>query len=291
MALQPAPSAQRGVEIVRFLADHPGEVFAVADLARRLGQSRATCQAVLLALEPPNWVRRTESGYTLGAGLIPIGAAAQRGAAVVGLLRAATRRLYQETGCEVIGYLPAGDQLVNVGRVGPPFLLSATMMEGQAFPLAPPNGLAFAAWDDAELDRWIARAPGIGREGETRLREAAASVRTLGYGIVLDSFTRRDLESGLADLPEERRRPMEQALAQDELVRVARVESRTVRHSFVSAPVFGADGRVAALMGVIFETDHDAEVPDIAAALLAASRQLSDGLGAPSPERGGEGPS
>ena len=68
--------------MIRFLAEHSGESFAVADLSRRVAQSRATCQAVLLALEPSNWVRRTRDGYTLGAGLISIGAAAQQGAAL-----------------------------------------------------------------------------------------------------------------------------------------------------------------------------------------------------------------
>src|SRR5580658_8442904 len=167
MGLQPAPSTLRTVEIVKYLAERPGEAYAVADLARRLGQSRATCQAVLLALEPSQWVRRTKDGYTLGAGLISVGAAAQRGAAVVGLLRDAVRDLNEELGCEILGYLPAGDQLINVSRVGPNTLMSITMEEGQAFPLVPPYGLAFTAWDEAELERWIARAPKVSKAAQS----------------------------------------------------------------------------------------------------------------------------
>lgn len=95
------------MEIVGFLAEHPAETFAVADLARRLGQSRATCQAVLLALESADWVRRgDQGGYTLGAGLIPVGAAAQRGLGVTELLRNAVNELYLALGHEVMACVP-----------------------------------------------------------------------------------------------------------------------------------------------------------------------------------------
>jgi DNA-binding IclR family transcriptional regulator len=281
MALQPAPSALRTVAIVRYLAEHPGEVYAVADLARRVGQSRATCQAVLLALEPSHWVRRSKDGYTLGEGLISIGAAAQQGAAIVGLLRAAARDLYEEIGCEVLGYVPAGDQLINVSRVGPGSLTSISMVEGQAFPLIPPSGLAFAAWDESELELWIGRAPHVSRAAQARLRKAAAIVRELGYSVLLDPVTRRELKSTVDELSEARRQFVATALSHDELVGMESEAARTMRVSLLSAPVFGADGKVGGILGIVFDVNQYAQVAEMVASLKSACRQLSDRLGAP----------
>ncbi len=281
MALQPAPSAVRAVAIVKYLADHPGEAYAVADLARRLGQSRATCQAVLLALEPSQWVRRNKDGYTLGAGLISIGASAQQGAAVVGLLRAAARELYEELGCEVLGYVSAGDQLINISRVGPSSLLSVTMVEGQSFPLAPPNGLAFAAWDESELERWIARAPTMSDEARSRLRKAAALVREIGHSVLLDPATRREFRSTVAELSAARRHFVAAALAHDDLMEMDSDATRTMRTSLLSAPVFGADGKVGGVLGIVFDAHQYADVAEIAESLKSACRQLGERLGAP----------
>jgi DNA-binding IclR family transcriptional regulator len=279
LALQPAPSAWRAVEVVRFLAGRPGETFAVADLARRLGQSRATCQAVLLALEPADWVRRTEGGYTLGAGLIAIGAAAQHGVAIVGALRSATAELYGETHCEVLGYLPAGDQLINVSRVGPNSPLAVTMVEGQAFPLAPPYGLAYAAWDDTELAKWMARAPGLSARGQARLRKAAAMVRELGYSVLLDPVSRREFRSSVEDLSEARRQMVARALDHHDLVALNDPELDRIRVSLLSAPVFGSTGSVVALIGIVFGVDQPASVPGLAASLVSATERLSARLG------------
>lgn len=281
MALQPAPSALRAVEIVRYLADHPGEVCPVAELARQVGQSRATCQAVLLALEPSNWVRRAKGGYTLGAGLISIGAAAQQGAAIVGLLRAAVRDLYSQVGCEIVGYLPAGDQLINVSRAGPTVPLSVTMVEGQTFPLAPPNGLAFVAWDEAELEKWIARAPGARGRAQARLRKAAAIVRELGYSVLFDPLALREVSSTVNELSEARRLLVARALDHNELLGLDRDPARSMRVSFLSAPVFGSDGTVVALIGIVLGIDQYNRVPELADSLLRACRQLGETLGAP----------
>lgn len=283
MGLQPAPSALRTVEIVRYLAEHPGEVFAVADLARRLGQSRATCQSVLLALEPSHWVRRTRDGYTLGAGLISIGAAAQRGAAVVGLLREAVRNLYQELGCEVLGYLPTGDQLTNVIRSGPRTAMSTTMEEGQAFPLVPPNGLAFVAWDETELEDWISRVPKMSKAAQTRLRRAAGIVRELGYSILLDPMSRREFSSTVGQ-SESHREFVSSTLALDELVNLDSEFAGAMRVSLLSAPVFGADGSISALMAVVFDVSQQAKVHEMARSLKSACVQLSERLGAPNLE-------
>ncbi len=281
MPLQPAPSAIRAVEIVRYLADHPGEVYSVAELARRVDQSRATCQAVLLALEPSHWVRRGKDGYTLGAGLISVGAAAQQGAAIVGLLRSAARELYDELKCEVLGYLPAGDQLINVSRVGPSSLMSVTMVEGQAFPLAPPNGIAFAAWDESDLEAWIERAPKASKAGGDRLRKAAQIVRSLGCSVLLDPVTRRELKSTMDELSEARRQFVSVALTHDGLLGAGLDAAESMRVSLLSSPVFGSDGSVSGLLGVVFDANRYAEVAELAESLKSACRKLSDTLGAP----------
>jgi DNA-binding IclR family transcriptional regulator len=281
MALQPAPSAQRTVEIIRFLAEDPAEVYSVADLARRLGQSRATCQSVLLALEPMQWVTRNRSGYTLGPGLISIGAAAQQGAPVVGLLRAAARDLYEQVGCEVLGYLPAGEQLINVIRVGPNSPMSITMSEGQAFPLVPPYGLAYAAWDDTELDRWIGRSANASKAAQTRLRRAAATVRELGYSVILDPASRREFRSTVNEASEAQRQFVAEALAHDDLVKVESGLADSMHVSLLSAPVFGPDGRVSALLGIVFGFNQYATVPAMVESLKSACSSLSYRLGSP----------
>jgi DNA-binding IclR family transcriptional regulator len=280
MALQPAPSALRTVEIISFLADNPGKVFAVADLARRVGQSRATCQAVLLALEPSRWVVRTKDGYALGAGLISIGAAAQQGAAIVGLLREAVRELHEHTGCEILGYLPAGDRLINVSRVGPAGPGTVTMVEGQAFPLAPPNGLAFAAWDERDLELWLGRATTAGQQAQDNLRKAAEIVRELGYSVIFDPVTRRELRTNVDSLSAARQKFIASALAHHDLVAQEDEATGAMRVSLLSGPVFGSDGKVAALMGLVFDVRRYSDLAELATALKAACRQLSERLGA-----------
>lgn len=281
MTLQPSPSAERTIQVVRFLAEHPGETFSVSDLARRVRQNRATCQSVVLALEAANWVQRRDGGgYTLGVGLISVGAAAQRGTGVIELLRSAAQDLYLVTGCEVIACLPTGTHMIVVARSGPSDPFSVATNIGQAFSIEPPVGLSYAAWDDTELDRWMDRAPQLGRGERARLTEAATLVRELGYSVTLDPATRRALDGSVGSLAEADRTEVLAALAHDEYAAIDPTR-RNVRVSYVSAPVFGPDGRIAALMGLTLGPDDSSHLRDQAALLCAAVRRLGDHLQAP----------
>lgn len=278
MAMQPAPSTQRAIEVVRFLADHPEESFAVADLARRLDQSRATCQAVLLALEAADWVRRTRAGrYRLGAGLIAIGAAAQRGVGILDLLRSAVHELHSETGQEVMGCLPSGEHLLVVARAGPTTPFSAAVTVGQPYPLVPPLGLAYTAWDEEELARWIARAPQLSQRVKGQLHAAAGVVRERGYNVTLDPATRQILEASVEELPVEKRAEVVRTLTHDELV-FAATSQATMRVSHLSSPVFGPSDQIVALMGVVFGPGESKQITELAAALVRATRRTSNTL-------------
>ncbi len=284
MPLQPAPSAQRAVEIVRFLAERPSESLAVAGIARHVGQSRATCQAVLLALEAGDWVHRDASGgYSIGTGLIAVGLAAQRGTAVVDLLRAAVHRLHTETGYEATASIPSGRDLVIVARSGPNEPLAVAMAVGQVFPLVPPYGLAFAAWGEGNLERWLDRAPHLGRSDRARLRKAAAIARHLGYSVILDPITHHALSAETDHLRPDDRREVFEVLAQDEHLAIQSDAPPSAQVSYACAPVLAADDQVVALIGLLLRTRDPQEFTNFSAAVRATAYRVSGALELPKP--------
>ena len=56
MALQPSAPAHRLVDLVEFLARHPGDELTASEIARGAGLNRTTCTSLLLALEHRGWV-------------------------------------------------------------------------------------------------------------------------------------------------------------------------------------------------------------------------------------------
>ncbi len=277
MPLQAAPSAQRAIDIVHFLAERPTKSFAVAMIARSVGQSRATCQAVLLALEASDWVNRdVAGGYCIGTGLISVGMAAQQGTAVVDLLSAGVHDLHSETGQQVTASIPSGRDLVVVARSGPERPLAVAMAIGQMFPLVPPYGLAFAAWGEGNLERWLDRGPELGRRARTRLRHAAGLVRQMGYSVILDASTRHALAGEAARPHEHEREELMQVLAQDEHFRSESPSSAQV--SYISAPVLAAGDQVVALVGLLLQTDSAQEFTSTAAAVRSAASRISNAL-------------
>jgi DNA-binding IclR family transcriptional regulator len=287
--------------VVSLLANHPSETFPVAEIARRLGYNRATCHAVLLALEEAGWVRRSrERGYAVGPGLIPLGSAALAGVPVVEVLRRAVQELHGALGLEVLGCVPAGPEIVVVARAGPTDPFSMAMRVGQSFPLAPPFGLTFVAWNRPEVDHWAARTPDLTARERARMHDAAALVRQVGYCVTLDPATRQSLGETVARLARDpqssearsRQTELVRALAHDEYVTVDAEQHRTMRVSQVSAPVFGPEEDVVAVMGIVIAPGQvqSSDVPALGERVRAATDRLTRDLSGRRPPVDPDGP-
>ena len=69
-----SPGVKRVAAILNFIADHPGQAFALTDLVRALKLSRATCHALLTGLVDVGYLYRTsDKAYVLGPALAAIG--------------------------------------------------------------------------------------------------------------------------------------------------------------------------------------------------------------------------
>ena len=65
-----SPGVRRVAAILNFIADHPGQAFALTDLVRALKLSRATCHALLTGLVDVGYLFRTsDKTYVLGPAL------------------------------------------------------------------------------------------------------------------------------------------------------------------------------------------------------------------------------
>ncbi|MEO8694785.1 MAG: helix-turn-helix domain-containing protein [Acidimicrobiales bacterium] len=261
MSLAPSPTATRVVEILDFLASRPSESFTTSQLARALDQNRTTCQSVLLSLESAGWVRRTnEKAYSLGSSAIVAGQAALAALPFLDDIETELESLHAEFGVEAVASVKTDDQMVVVARVGPDRTLVPSLHVGLTVPLVPPFGLAFVAWDDDAFDRWLRRGTDTLSDADIdRLRRAATVVRGLGYCVTLDRTSRARLAAAIRDLdlavrsPDARARrdQLVDTLAHDEYVMVDIEHQADQPVSQISAPVFGADGRVLATLSVM----------------------------------------
>jgi DNA-binding IclR family transcriptional regulator len=69
-----SPGVRRVAAILNFIADHPGQAFALTDLVRALKLSRATCHALLTGLVEVGYLyRASDKSYVLGPALARIG--------------------------------------------------------------------------------------------------------------------------------------------------------------------------------------------------------------------------
>ncbi len=295
---RPSPQTQRVRWILDFLAAEPGRPVSLAQIARHLGVSKATCLPMVAELTTGGWLVRhpTTKAYRLGPALIGLGRAAEAASDLRGHLRPRLTQLADETGLDCQAW-SRSDRSVVLTEV-----VSADgerndwfgLGPGHRLDLAPPLGAACVIWSgDAALDEWLTRSP-------THDLDAARS----HYGPAVDQSRRRGFVVEIGDpldLPTfllTQRLPVEYPNSFPELAdRVADrlhakldaaptlVEELAPRHRYeassINAPVFGPTGLVDAVVCVM--PDGDAvdgdEIHELGLAVRAAALDLSALIG------------
>ena len=243
------------MQVLEFLALDNPVAPTMSEIARRTGLSKATCHSILLALAEGGYVRRDPMSltYSLGPGLITLGASAASSLRLPEVARSEMELLSDMLGLTTVAAVTAGTHLVVISTVSPSQSFHVTLPIGQMVPFAPPLGAAFVAWASTrEVDAWLDRAPrGLNEVERRHFYAALAAVREHGYSVTLSDPRGREFAEAVEQAA---RHPESQAARthRDELIGELAMttlpatleEGRTYRLTQLSAPVFDDAGSV-----------------------------------------------
>jgi len=161
-----SPGVLRVAAILNFIADHPGQAFALTDLVRALKLSRATCHALLTGLVDVGYLYRTsDKTYVLGPALAAIGRTAAEHFSPLQIAQPEMRRLADDFDVVCGAYFLEGDimhlrdRAASASHVGYPVPLGTRMA------LHWTQAIAFFARAQKEGDAWVSRT-GLGDASE-----------------------------------------------------------------------------------------------------------------------------
>lgn len=237
-----SPGVQRVAAILNFIADHPGQAFALTDLVRALKLSRATCHALLTGLVDVGYLYRTsDKTYVLGPALAAIGRTAADHFSPLQVTQPEMRSLADEFDVVCGAYFLEGDTLhlrdraASLSHVGYPVQLGTRMKLRSAL------AAVYFAWSPKEADAWIERAsPRPTDERIETMRNAMEFARKHGF-IILN---RSPASAAWDRLPEQHTFPPPES---DDLpvVPVADIDEEQVYPiAAIMAPVFDSKDKV-----------------------------------------------
>ncbi len=206
-----SPGVRRVAAILNFIADHPGQAFALTDLVRALKLSRATCHALLTGLVDVGYLYRTsDKTYVLGPALAAIGNSAAQHFSPLQVAHPEMRKLADEFDVLCGAYfledsvVRLRDRASSASHVGSPIPLGARFTLHEA--LAP----IFFSDPETGYDAWVRTTAITPTEVQKAQFEAGAQfVREHGFIVIERKFEYSPQEvaydeeaaSSMADLP------------------------------------------------------------------------------------------
>jgi len=170
----------------------------LSEIARRTDVNKSTMYSLLVSLTRAGWVLRHpgQKTFHLGPELMVLGRAAGDQMPVLELARPLMLDLVEEYDVPCRAYRRLGSVSVVVDAVLRGDISPAA--RGQQFPIRPPFGAIFAAWDPSDAaEAWCQSGNSKDPAGSPEvLREELAAIRRRGYSIMLS----RENDSGIEQL-------------------------------------------------------------------------------------------
>lgn len=154
-----SPGVWRVAAILNFIADHPGQAFALTDLVRALKLSRATCHALLTGLVDVGYLYRTsDKTYVLGPALAAIGRTAAEHASPLRIAQPEMRALADAFDVVCGVYSLEGDEMLLRDRAASAAHAAYPVPIGTRMRLRSAQAVIYFAWSQAEAEAWLDRA-------------------------------------------------------------------------------------------------------------------------------------
>ncbi len=154
-----SPGVWRVAAILNFIADHPGQAFALTDLVRALKLSRATCHALLTGLVDVGYLYRTsDKTYVLGPALAVIGRAAADHVSPLQVAKPEMRELADAYDVVCGVYSLEGDDMLLRDRAASASHAAYPVAIGTRMRLRSAQAVIYFAWSQADAEAWLERA-------------------------------------------------------------------------------------------------------------------------------------
>lgn len=182
-----SPGVRRVAAILNFMAEHPGEAFALTDLVRALKLSRATCHALLTGLVEVGYLYRTgDKTYVLGPALAAIGRTAAEHYSPLQVAKPEMRALADQFDVVCAAYFLEGDIMHLRDRAASASHVAYPVPLGTRMKLRSAQAPAYFAWSPAEADDWLAQAtPPPSAEAVAHMHEAMDFTREHGFTVLV----------------------------------------------------------------------------------------------------------
>lgn len=264
-----SPGVKRMAAVLDFMADHPGQAFALTDLVRALRLSRATCHALLTGLVEVGYLYRTsEKTYVLGPALATIGRVAAEHFSPIQIAKPEMRRLADLFDVVCSAMFLEGDSIVSRERAASVSHVGYSLPVGTRIRLRPRSMPVFFASAPAEAATYL------DQSGATAAQRALAEsvmafVRAHGFSVLVGTIA-GEAESDAATVSSED--------SDFPVVTLDRIAPReTYALSSLTAPVFDARGRVEFVLGLM--GFHGTRTGEQILAAGAQLRQACDRIG------------
>ena len=268
-----SPGVKRMAAVLDFMADHPGQAFALTDLVRALKLSRATCHAMLTGLVEVGYLYRTaDKTYVLGPALMRIARRTEEHFSPLRVAQSEMRALADAYDVVCSAILREGDTAVVRERAASVSHVGYSVPLGTRVKLSTPRVAAFLAWSPAEAEEWLANsAPAPTPDERETMLAGMAFAREHGFL----AMVRNPLAPPLNRVPEAFSMP--DSAEMPVVLTTAIIPGENYEATSITAPVFNDKGRVEFVLGLMGfnRVMSGAELLHVAGELRAACGRIS----------------